>query len=232
MKAYINKALCAAMALGAASYAVDTPASAPAAPQTPYFDMNRVSVSYAWMTGLSDGLTVDNLMGGTLSLGQSFGETEQYYHTWYAQTGYLYGRDSFVTSYQYTNGDKSGYRFEQSIVPITLGYTFHYKCSDQLSAYVGAQAGAYYSKTKKTSGDIAKDKWISIKKDSHTKFAPTLGVEVGAAYKISKRLTWDLGVNFNTTFSLYKEHECVGYSDVIKKDVVTATLHTGIVFTF
>lgn len=237
-------ALFALMALGAATHAADTASPALTMPQTPqekfYFDMNLFSVSFAWMKDVNNGLTVDDLMGGTLSLGQSFGETDRYYHTWYARTGYLFGRDSFLTNtYKSTRPQiyPGKYSYEQSIIPVTLGYSFHYKWTDHLSTYVGAQAGFYYSKTYKKVGAnyryyLNQDQLtpLSVKR-SHTKFTPTIGLELGVVYKFTKRISWDTGVNFNTTFNLIKEGGTI-QPIYTKEDAFTATVHTGILITF
>jgi len=245
MKPYIKGTLCALLSCCAAS-AADTAAPALTTPQPPmekpYFDMNLVNVSFAYMKDVNNGLSVDDLAGGTLSLGQSFGETSRYYHTWYARIGYLFGRDSFLTNVY--KGDiprtfPGKYSYEQSIIPITLGYTFHYKWTDRLSTYVGAQAGFHYSKSYKKVGasgfrtivDAGMEYTSPSRKDGHTSLSPTLGLELGIVYKFNKRISWDTGVNFNTTFNLVKEGRTFEPT-YTKEDSFNATFHTGILFTF
>lgn len=238
MKLYKNGTLCALLALSATAYAVDSATPAPAMPQEPmekpYFDMNLFSVSYAWMKDINNGLSVDNLYGGTLMLGQSFGENSQYYHTWYAKTGYLFGKGSSITTLN-TPTAYAASRCEQSIIPVTIGYTFNYKWLDQMSTYVGAQAGFHYSKTHKKAAsiDTSDSSWSEeARQRTHTKFAPTLGLEVGATYKFNKRISWDLGVNFNTTLSINKEKTDPGSAEISTKTAFTTTFHTGILITF
>lgn len=241
MKPYIKGTLCALLSCCAASAA----ASALTMPQQPeeklYFDMNLVNVSFAYMKDVNNGLSVDDLAGGTLSLGQSFGETDRYYHTWYARIGYLFGRDSFLTNVTKTSQPQilpGKYSYEQSIIPVTVGYTFHYKWTDQLSTYVGAQTGFHYSKSYKKVGanyhyylnDEDKLEPLTVK-DNHNSFSPTLGLELGAVYKFNKRLSWDIGVNFNTTFNLIKEGGTIQFVHT-KEDAFSATFHTGILLTF
>lgn len=223
MKQHIKGIICAMVAFGAAAHAAGTVDSAQILPQQtpekPYFDMNLLTVSYAWMMDINSGLTINNVMGGTITAGQSFGETSQSYHTWYAQTGYLFGKGSEEMDTYY------GARLEQSIIPVLMGYTYHYKLTEQLSAYAGAQAGFYYSKTHKS----VENNFIRV---THTKFAPTVGVEVGATYKLSKRVSWDIGVQLNNTFSLDKETDDHFDIGTTSKNAVTTTIHTGILFTF
>ena len=242
MKPYIKGALCALLSCCAAN-AADTAAPAPTMPQQPeeklYFDMNLVNVSFAYMKDVNNGLSVDDLAGGTLSLGQSFGETSRYYHTWYARTGYLFGKDPYTITekheYPAGGGYVDGYRCEQSIIPVIWGYNFHYKWTDHLSSYIGAQLGFHYSRTYKTSNSSMKspesngDVWS---KTRHTKFAPTFGLEAGASYKFNKRASWNIGINFNTTKDLYKEKQVSVDAEVSKKTAFSATIHTGILITF
>lgn len=217
--------LCALLALCSAASAVEATSAQPSpqAPQEiPYFDMNIFSISYAWMKDCNNGLSVDELMGATLTLGQTFGETGDSYHSWYGRTGYLFGRESYPTYYA-----SDSVRCEQSIIPVILGYTYHYKCTEELSTYVGAHAGFHYSKTHKKSSET-----FIRRIRSHTKFAPTVGLDFGATYKINKRISWNIGVNIDTSFSLYKEHNCVGFADISRENALTTTLHTGILVTF
>lgn len=228
MKLHLKGVLCALLAFGAVSYATEPATPALTTPQsTPYFDMNRVSVSYAYMRDLGHGLNVDDLMGGTLTLGQSFGETETSFHTWYAQTGFLRGKEPFKSWSQ--NG---GSKFSQSIIPIVLGYTYNYKFTESLSAYAGLQAGFYYSKAHQYGDCVHGSEWYAKTAVNTSSFTPTVGLELGVAYKITKRISWDLGANFNNTFGVSKHGVDPHDTTYSKENAVTATIHTGIIITF
>ena len=170
------------------------------------------------------------LMGGTLTLGQSFGETETSFHTWYAQTGFLRGKEPL----KYWDAD-SGVRYSQDIIPIVLGYTYNYKFSEGLSAYAGIQAGFYYSKGHKYEKHRQESYWYDYEAKTsinNNSFTPTVGLELGVTYKFSKRISWDLGANFNNTFAIAK-HETEQFTATSKDtNAVTATIHTGIIITF
>lgn len=242
----MKRVLCALLALGFAAQADDAEAPAltlPSEPEvTPYFDMNILDVSFAWMKDVNNILSVNNLMGATLTAGQSFGETESYYHTWYGQTGYLCGREAISTDTYQKYGKPEiypgRYSFAQTIIPVILGYTFHYKWTENFSTYIGAQAGFYYSQTQKKV-EALHNYYLNyngemtpfLSKNGHTQFSPTIGIEAGFVYKINKRISWMAGVSLNNTFNLLKEQVCVDRI-YVKKSAITATFRTGIRFTF
>ena len=240
----MKRILCALLALGFAAQADDAEAPAltlPSEPEvTPYFDMDLLSISGAWMKGVNSALSVDDLLGTMLSAGQSFGETEDYYHTWFARTGYLFGKRTHLTDEYNSNKPQiypGSYRYEQNIIPVEVGYTFHYKWTEQFSTYIGAHAGFHYSSTMKKV-KIKYENYYSqgydtplISKRGHTQFSPTIGAELGFVFKFNKRFSWFVSASLNNSFDIVKEDATI-QSNITKGDAIIATFHTGLLITF
>lgn len=221
MKPHIISAAFALMALSAGSALAATDE----APLTEDDELTLAcfDLEVGYMMDIDNGLSVDSLYGGTIGTSYIFDATKSDFHKIGFSIGIFYGSDT----YQYQGVDQKN---TQQIVPVMINYAYHRNISDKCTAYVGARAGAFISKTQQ------KYAWASDFKLTHTRVAPTVGVDFGVEYEVSEKCKWNFGVRFDLSAALIQEsplleQEYTG-SVISDKDVVSATIHTGISYSF
>lgn len=201
-----------------------TPVSTPPAESEQiYFDMNRFSVEFGYMFDINNGLSVDNLLGGTFSVGYSFRETPSCYHSVHFTTGMFYGRQT--DNFSYANE-----RYEQRLIPIMAGYTYHQKLTGELSIFAGIEGGFLYS-------NITHRAFVNgvVMEMSSTKIPVSFGVDLGVSYKFSKRITWDTGIKFQGALGINRDKSWFATEGGLSSESTFAsfaTIHTGITLTF
>ncbi len=234
MKTHIFRKAFALMALAASPALADT-APAYEAPLTDddQLSLACVDVDFAYMTDLDGNLTVDNLYGGTITLGYTFNATKTSYHKLGFSVGVLYGEKSeksflpFYTEAEMnelnelygTNYTTTDYRYDiherftQQIIPLILEYSYHHAVTSDLFVSAGVRAGVMISKTSiersyvKAGIIFGEEQGVTdlTYEENHLRIAPVIGVGVGAEYKISENWTWNVGANLDFSQSLLRE---------------------------
>ena len=235
MKSHILSKAFALLALAAA------PALADSSPmyEAPLTDDDQLSlacvdVDFAYMTDLDGNLTVDNLYGGTITIGYTFNATKTSYHKLGLSVGVLYGDEKNSTSicmgqdlvdFGYSASDfrmDASEKFTQQIIPVVVEYSYHRAVTSDFSVSIGVRAGVNISKTSHDSLIFAGGKYwsdlydfqLSEYKDgdrmgsnelNHTRIAPVFGVGCGVEYNISDNWKWNAGVDFDFSQGLIRE---------------------------
>lgn len=220
MKPHIISAAFALMALSAGSALATTDE----APLTADDELTLAcfDLEVGYMMDIDNGLSVDALYGGTVGTSYIFNATSTDFHKVGFSIGIFYGSDT----YNYGSIEQKN---SQQIVPVMVNYAYHRSISDKCTAYVGARAGAFISKTQQKFADAGDYKL------THTRVAPTVGVDFGVEYEISEKCKWNIGVRFDFSAALIQESplpEQTEYELTNDKDVVSATIHTGISYSF
>lgn len=233
MKSHIIRKAFALLALAAAPALADTPAYEAPLTDDDQLSLACVDVDFAYMTDLDGNLTVDNLYGGTVTIGYTFNATKTSYHKLGFSVGVLYGEKSENSSFPiYTDAEIESFNvlygtnyttndcrydihesFTQQIIPLVLEYSYHHAATSDLFVSAGVRAGVMISKTSmKRSYVCGGPLWMSYEgktdmliEENHLRIAPVIGVGVGAEYKISDNWKWDVGVNFDFSQSLLRE---------------------------
>lgn len=233
MKSHIIRKAFALLALAAAPALADTPAYEAPLTDDDQLSLACVDVDFAYMTDFDSNLTVDNLYGGTVTIGYTFNATKTSYHKLGFSVGVLYGEKSENSFFLgLTNEDfaaiypdraEAGYTaydlrtevhesFTQQIIPLILEYSYHHAATSDLFISAGVRAGVMISKTSVhrsyiQAGSLWKEEGTiyDVLEENHLRIAPVIGVGVGAEYKISDNWKWDVGVNFDFSQSLLRE---------------------------
>ncbi len=226
MKTHTLSALCAAFAVVASgALATEAPLTMSTSTDDMLPDYNNINVSYGLMFEVNDGLSVDVLNGGSLGIGYTFKNTTKSSHFAGASIGYFYGT---ATNTLYGAETKN----TQQIFPVMLQYRFVYKTTENFHAYIGGQAGAYVSRTQFKSSPS--EHWFPEHdlKSQHTRVSPTVGIDLGFQYKVSKRFIWDTGVSLNLSASLTREPEEDGHRLGAQKTTISGVFHTGFTYQY
>lgn len=219
MKPHIISAAFALMALSAGSALANTEEAA--LTDDDELTLACFDLEVGYMTDLNNGLSVDWLYGGTIGTSYVFNATKDDFHKAGFQIGVYYGSDTYQCGI-------FGQKNTQQIIPIMVNYEYHRNVSDKFTAYVGARAGAFISKTQRKQMNFPS-------KMSHTRVAPTVGVDFGLEYEISEKCKWNIGVRFDLSSAMTKEPLYNGVYDSLSpvdEDVVTTTIHTGFSYSF
>ncbi len=214
MKPHIISAAFALMALSAGSALANTEEAA--LTDDDELTLACFDLEVGYMTDLNNGLSVDWLYGGTIGTSYVFNATKDDFHKAGFHIGVYYGSDT----YNFWGIEQKN---TQQIIPVMVNYAYHRNINDQFTAYVGARAGAFISKTQQ--------KWADTKL-THTRVAPTVGVDFGFEYEISEKCKWNFGVRFDLSAALIEEADLVAPYITSDEDVVTTTIHTGFSYSF
>lgn len=219
MKPHIISAAFALMALSAGSALANTEEAA--LTDDDELTLACFDLEVGYMTDLNNGLSVDWLYGGTIGTSYVFNATKDDFHKAGFHIGVYYGSDTYSCGIVEQKNT-------QQIIPVMVNYAYHRNMSDKFTAYVGARAGAFISKTqrKHMSGDFGDSKM------AHTRVAPTVGVDFGFEYEISEKCKWNFGVRFDLSSAMTKEPLGDVYINPVDEDVVTTTIHTGFSYSF
>jgi len=224
MKTHMKTAAFGCLALAAMG------ASAAAEEEEFFLNTNNISVEGGYMFDMGNGLSVDHLWGGNLGIGYSFAETSKSYQSLYMKLGLFAGSDvERTTVYQ---NEPYHFKYSQRLIPVTLGYEYHYKLTSTVNVFAGISAGGMYStSSRKGSGIIGDQQHIREIKLSHSSFSFAAGANLGVTCRFAPRWEWTTGVNFLQVFDMVREIPSrFGGSD--RSSTMTATVYTGITFTY
>lgn len=241
-----------------------------------YLDRTAISVDAGYMMDI-DNLSVDSLWGGTIGMSYIFNRSEKSAHSIGLTFGVFDGEESntyprFLSAIlvhpDYIPGIdcemQSRYspsqKISQQIIPIIVSYKYHRNISSKFSAFVGARAGVYVSKTTAktrigaetisnyvdplTGNILAQDytEGADYGESSHTSVSPVIGMELGVEYKFAKNWSWYVSGSIDASFSMDREvpapenkngAEWAAYSaETSKETVVSSTIRTGFSYQF
>ncbi len=243
-----------------------------------YLDRTAISVDAGYMMDI-DNLSVDSLWGGTIGMSYIFNRSEKSAHSIGLTFGMFDGDESntyprFLSDIEVTKDFIPGIDYEvqsrfspsqkisQQIIPIIVSYKYHRNISSKFSAFVGARAGVYVSKTTAktrigaetisnyvdtdpvTGGLVAQDysEGADYGESSHTSVSPVIGMELGVEYKFAKNWSWYVSGSIDAAFSMGREvtapknkngAEWAAYSaETSKETVVSSTIRTGFSYQF
>lgn len=241
-----------------------------------YLDRTAISVDAGYMMDI-DNLSVDSLWGGTIGMSYIFNRSEKSAHSIGLTFGVFDGDEShtyprFLSDKEVTKDISPGIDYEvqsrfspsqkisQQIIPIIVSYKYHRNISSKFSAFVGARAGVYVSKTTaKTrigaetifnyvdplTGTILAQDYAEGADDgesSHTSVSPVIGMELGVEYKFAKNWSWYVSGSIDASFSMDREVPApenkngaswAAYSaQTSKETVVSSTIRTGFSYQF
>jgi len=240
-----------------------------------YLDRTAISVDAGYMMDI-DNLSVDSLWGGTIGMSYIFNRSEKSAHSIGLTFGLFRGNenDTYPTFSVYGPVEEpwpgAGYteqmidtyspqqKISQQIIPVIVSYKYHRNITKAISAYVGARAGVYISKT---SAKTRIGSEMSIKEEdangsvefplssgydygesSHTSVSPVIGMELGVEYKFAKNWSWYVSGSIDASFSMDREvpapknkngAEWAAFSaETSKETVVSSTIRTGFSYQF
>ncbi len=224
MKTHMKTAAFGCLALAAMG------ASAAAEEEEFFLDTNNISVEGGYMFDMGNGLSVDHLWGGNLGIGYSFAETSRSYQSLYMKLGLFAGSDT-ERKVEWKN-EPYHYKYSQRLIPVTLGYEYHYKLTSAVNVFAGISAGGMYSSSsKKGSGIVGEGQHFLGFEDPHSSFCAAVGANLGVTYRFAPRWEWTAGVNFLQVFEMTQEIP-TWKQRIEKKSTMTATVYTGITFTY
>ena len=201
-----------------------------------YLDKTAITLDAGYMMDI-DGLTVDSLTGGSISMSYVFNRTDKSAHSIGLTFGYFEGDDDgefhYDTGIRYTEEqfpyqitNDATENLSQEILPIIVTYKYHRNITDSISCYAGARAGVYISKSKVSrhsnnwfimaSPDMGLanvEVWEETGTYSRTSIAPTLGLELGAEYQFAKNWSWYLGGSIDASFNVMRQKTLQEHSD-------------------
>lgn len=237
-----------------------------------YLDRTAISVDAGYMMDI-DNLSVDSLWGGTIGMSYIFNRSEKSAHSIGLTFGLFKGNenDTYPTFSVYgpeemwqgqieqmINTYSPQQKISQQIIPVIVSYKYHRNITKAISAYVGARAGVYISKTSAKTR-IGADVTLSVKapnvndeiplssgydygESSHTSVSPVIGMELGVEYKFAKNWSWYVSGSIDASFSMDREVpapenkngvEWAAYSaETSKETVVSSTIRTGFSYQF
>ncbi|MDO5464844.1 MAG: hypothetical protein Q4F40_07905 [Akkermansia sp.] len=126
-----------------------------------YLDKTAITLDAGYMMDI-DGLTVDSLTGGSISMSYVFNRTDKSAHSIGLTFGYFEGDDDGELNddtgiYELPEmADAVAFRqitysasekLSQEILPIIITYKYHRNITDSISCYAGARAGVYITKS-------------------------------------------------------------------------------------
>ena len=208
-----------------------------------YLDKTAITLDAGYMMDI-DGLTVDSLTGGSISMSYVFNRTDKSAHSIGLTFGYFEG-DEDGAMYIENDGGTTDYTerlltidrketLSQEILPIIVTYKYHRNITDSISCYAGARAGVYISKSEANRREdynhyekmydkyytsvYALDESINY---SRTSVAPTLGLELGAEYQFAKNWSWYLSGSIDASFNVIRQKTIQEHS----RDALYSTRH-------
>lgn len=239
-----------------------------------YLDRTAISVDAGYMMDI-DNLSVDSLWGGTIGMSYIFNRSEKSAHSIGLTFGLFKGNENDTyppfTVYgpveeilpgwtqQMINTYSPQQKISQQIIPVIVSYKYHRNITKAISAYVGARAGVYISKTSaktRIGGDITiKEEDVlngnaeypfssgyDYGESSHTSVSPVIGMELGVEYKFAKNWSWYVSGSIDASFSMDREvpapenkngAEWAAFSaETSKETVVSSTIRTGFSYQF
>lgn len=239
-----------------------------------YLDRTAISVDAGYMMDI-DNLSVDSLWGGTIGMSYIFNRSEKSAHSIGLTFGLFRGNEndtypSFTVygpveeilpgwTQQMINTYSPQQKISQQIIPVIVSYKYHRNITKAISAYVGARAGVYISKTSaktRIGGDVTiKEEDVifgnseypfssgyDYGESSHTSVSPVIGIELGVEYKFAKNWSWYVSGSIDASFSMDREvpapenkngAEWAAYSaETSKETVVSSTIRTGFSYQF
>ena len=206
-----------------------------------YLDKTAITLDAGYMMDI-DGLTVDSLTGGSISMSYVFNRTAKSAHSIGLTFGYFEGDDDGalntdtgeIPSYDESGNQvgiaKSTYdvteTLSQEILPIIVTYKYHRNITDSISCYAGARAGIYISKSKATRQssfiyidvDVVAGKAEGYGMDekgssSRTTISPTLGMELGVEYQFAKNWSWHLSGSIDASYNVIRQKTLQEHSE-------------------
>ena len=169
-----------------------------------YLDRTAISVDAGYMMDI-DNLSVDSLWGGTIGMSYIFNRSEKSAHSIGLTFGLFKGNenDTYPTFSVYgpeemwqgqieqmINTYSPQQKISQQIIPVIVSYKYHRNITKAISAYVGARAGVYISKTSaKTSSKTASKGSKSTGAAKEAKGAKSTAAKKPAAKSPSKKKT-------------------------------------------
>lgn len=188
-----------------------------------YLDRTAISVDAGYMMDI-DNLSVDSLWGGTIGMSYIFNRSEKSAHSIGLTFGLFKGNenDTYPSfSEEKWLGQIDTYspqqKISQQIIPVIVSYKYHRNITKAISAYVGARAGVYISKTSaktrigsestliQNNNEIPFSSGYDYGESSHTSVSPVIGMELGVEYKFAKNWSWYVSGSIDASFSMDRE---------------------------
>ncbi|MBQ8480693.1 MAG: hypothetical protein IJ503_09980 [Akkermansia sp.] len=201
-----------------------------------YLDKTAITLDAGYMMDI-DGLTVDSLTGGSISMSYVFNRTAKSAHSIGLTFGYFEGDDDGGESHYDSGiiGAETPYpsrvtyditeTLSQEILPIIVAYKYHRNLTDSISCYAGARAGIYISKSKSSRSsryyykhDISQTLYetnevVERATNSRTSVSPTLGMELGVEYQFAKNWSWHLSGSIDASFNMMRQKTIQEHSE-------------------
>lgn len=228
-----------------------------------YLDRTAISVDAGYMMDI-DNLSVDSLWGGTIGMSYIFNRSENSAHSIGLTFGYFSGSESTnYPAFSETISDAGvtltdffypRQKISQEIIPVTLSYHYYHNVTNNITAYFGARAGLYISKStaksridtssKITVGsyELPGNTGFDAGESANTSVSPVVGMEVGIEYKLSKKWAWHVCASLDAAFNMNRVVPCDEHSkgaewaayepEVNKETVISTTLRTGFSYQF